>query len=267
MKVGFIGGGKMAEAILGDLLRSELVEKSNVYVAEPDNKRRDQLVELYGINVFKKGGDLISSVDVVFLAVKPQVMDSVLDDISGLVQEDQIFISIAAGKSLENIKKFLPNSKLVRVMPNLAASVSESMNVFCVGPYVVATDKALVESLLKCFGKILELPEDQFDAVTAISGSGPAFMAYLVQLMIDGTVALGLSEENASILAKQTMLGTAKVLVNSDIEIPAFIESVCSKGGTTEAGMEIMRSESLAKPIARILQTAAARSEELRNSE
>lgn len=267
MKVGFIGGGKMAEAILSDLIRSDMVLKSDVYVAEPDSARRDQIVELYGVNLFEKGEELMSSVDVVFLAVKPQVMDKVLKDISGLVQMDQIFISIAAGKTLANIEALLPASKVARVMPNLAASVSESMNVFCVGQDFTTTDKALVESLLKCFGKILELPEEKFDAVTAVSGSGPAFMAYLLQLVIDGAVALGLSENDATLLAKQTMLGTAKVLNDSDIAIPDFIDSVCSKGGTTEAGMEIMRSESLSKPIARTLQTAAARSVELRGSE
>lgn len=264
MKVGFIGGGKMAEAILGDLINSDMVEKSEVYVAEPDNKRRDQLVDSYGINVFEKGADLMSSVDVVFLAVKPQVMDSVLKEIASFVQMDQIFISIAAGKTLANIEALLPSSKIARVMPNLAASVSESMNVFCVSAGFATTDKALVESLLKCFGKVLELPEEQFDAVTAISGSGPAFVAHFLHLMIDGAVALGLNEADAALLAKQTMLGTAKVLLNSDIEISDFIESVCSKGGTTAAGMEIMRSESLAKPIARTLQAAAARSAELR---
>ncbi len=267
MKVGFIGGGKMGEAILSDLIRSEMVEKSEVYVAEPDNARRNQIAESYGVNVFEKAGDIMSSVDVVFLAIKPQIMDSVLKEIVGFVQMDQIFISIAAGKTLANIEELLPSSKIARVMPNLAASVSESMNVFCVGSDFSTTDKALVESMLKCFGKVLELPEDQFDAVTAISGSGPAFMAHLLHLMIDGAVALGLSEADAALLAKQTMLGTAKVLVNSDIEISDFIESVCSKGGTTAAGMEIMRSESLAKPIARTLQAAASRSAELRGGE
>ena len=264
MKVGFIGGGKMGEAILSDLIRSDMVEKSEVYVAEPNNERRDQIAESYGVNVFEKSVDIISSVDVVFLAVKPQIMDAVLKDIAEFVQMDQIFISIAAGKTLANIEELLPASKIARVMPNLAASVSESMNVFCVGSDFTATDKALVESMLKCFGKVLQLPEDQFDAVTAVSGSGPAFMAYLLQLIIDGAVALGLSEGDAALLAKQTMLGTAKVLINSDIEISDFIASVCSKGGTTEAGMELMRSESLSKPIARTLQVAAARSVELR---
>ncbi len=265
MKVGFIGGGKMGEAIMSDLISSGMVEKSELYVAEPDSKRREQFLESYGVNVFEKGLDLMSSVDVVFLAIKPQIMDSVLKEISEFVQMDQIFVSIAAGKSLANIEEWLPSSKIVRVMPNLAASVSESMNVFCASSAFTATDKALVESLLKCFGKVLELPEDQFDAVTALSGSGPAFMAYFLKLMIDGAVALGLGEADAALLAKQTMLGTAKVLMTSNIEIPDFIESVCSKGGTTEAGMEIMRSESLAKPIARVLQTAAARSAELRS--
>ena len=266
MKVGFIGAGKMGEAILSDLIRSEMVEKSEVYVAESNKDRREQIAESYEVNVFEKAVDLMSSVDVIFLAVKPQVMDSVLKEIAEFVQMDQIFISIAAGKTLANIADFLPSSKIARVMPNLAASVSESMNVFCVGLDFTSTDKALVESLLKCFGKVLQLPEDRFDAVTAISGSGPAFMAHLLHLIIDGAVALGLSEGNAALLAKQTMLGTAKVLINSDIEISEFIASVCSKGGTTEAGMEIMRSESLAKPIARTLQAAASRSAELRQS-
>ena len=265
MNVGFIGGGKMGEAILSDLIRSELVTNSEVYVAETNDERRQYIADTYSVNVFSDGSEMLSSVDVVFLAVKPQIMDDVLKKIAEYVQMEQIFISIAAGKTLENISTLLPGGKIARVMPNLAASVSESMNVFCVTPGFTATDKALVESLLKCFGKVLELPEEQFDAVTALSGSGPAFMAYFLQLMIDGAVELGLSEQHAALLAKQTMLGTAKVLLNSEISIPDFIASVSSKGGTTEAGMEIMRGENLSKPIARTLRAAALRSAELRN--
>jgi pyrroline-5-carboxylate reductase len=236
---------------------------SHLSFANSNTKAAPQITQ-EDVNVLEKATDMMSSVDVVFLAVKPQIMDSVLKDIFEYVQQDQIFISIAAGKSLENLAALLPSSKIARVMPNLAASVSESMNAYCVSPGFTATDKALVESLLKCFGKVLELPEEQFDAVTAISGSGPAFMAYFLQLMIEGAVALGLSDADAAVLAKQTMLGTAKVLIESGIDIPEFIASVSSKGGTTEAGMEIMRSESLSKPIARTLQAAAGRSEELR---
>jgi pyrroline-5-carboxylate reductase len=263
MKIGFIGGGKMGEAILSDLIRIERAQPSDICMAEIDTARRDTLAARHGIRVTDRATDVMETSDVVFVAVKPQVFDDCLSGLSSSLRPRHLLISIAAGKTLAGMSRLLPGGRFVRVMPNLGAAVSESMNAFCVGDGVSLYERETVHSLLESFGKVVELPEEQFDAVTAISGSGPAFLAYFAQLMIEGGATLGVSREDAVQLVGQTMLGTAKVLLERGFDTEAFIAAVSSKGGTTEAGMGVLREAGIAEPIRATLAAAAKRSQEL----
>ena len=265
MKIGFIGGGKMGEAIMADLVRSELVGAHDVGVCELDAERRAALQSRYGVSVFADALPLLRFAQIVFLAVKPQDLDGVLNGLASGVTPDHLLISIAAGKRLEQIEKALPDSaRVVRVMPNLATLVSEGMSVFCVGRSVAAQDRDTVSKLLACFGRVLELDEQYFDAVTALSGSGPAFFAHFAQLMIEGGTGLGLERQDAELLAGQTMLGTARLLATGVYDGPAdLIAAVSSKGGTTVAGMQVFDRTPIKDTVAAALGAAASRSREL----
>ena len=151
----------------------------------------------------------------------------------------------------------------MRVMPNIAALASASMNVFCAGEGVSQQDRSVVTALLASFGAVLELAEDQFDAVTALSGSGPAFVAYMLQAMADGAQDLGLPAQAAEQLAVQTFLGTARLLAEGRFEPDALIQAVSSAKGTTIAGMDVLTQTTLRADIARTLEAAARRSREL----
>ena len=262
MKIAFIGGGKMAEAIMSALLRSGVIDVDDLAVSDIDGRRRRELHESLGVHVTYDSRHVVHECDVIFLAVKPQQLDEVLDGIANS-SSGKLFISIAAGKRLAAIASRLPGGRVVRVMPNLAALVAESMNVFCADAIVTESDRQTVNLLLESFGRVIELGEEHFDAVTALSGSGPAFICYILNAMAEGGQALGLNDEDARILARQTLFGTAKLLENDLYEPDSLIAAVSSARGTTEAGMEVLSKTTVTDDLARTLAAAAQRSREL----
>jgi len=263
MKVGFIGAGKMAEAMAGALVAAKKVGAHQIFASDISEERRALIKRKHGVNVYSSNTVVLESAEVLFLAVKPQDLDDVLLEISDRVTKKHLVISIAAGKHISQIESYLPRARVVRVMPNMACLVSEAMSVYCGGRWTTAKDRKLAEDLLSCFGKVLELPEDQFDAVTAVSGSGPAFFAYFLQHMIKAGVKEGLSREDALLLAEQTMLGTSRLFMELDIEPAALIKAVASAKGTTAAGLSVFSKSTLARSVGRAIRAAAKRSREL----
>lgn len=264
MKVGFVGCGKMGEAILADLLRSGKAAAANVAVCEADPERRGGLRRRHGVATYAEYGPAVTGTDVVFLAVKPQSLDAVLRDVASVAgRHGGLYVSIAAGKRLPRIEALLPGARVVRVMPNLATLVSEGMSVFCAGTRVAAADRSLVVDLLSSFGGVLELPERQFDAVTAVSGSGPAFLAYFLKLVIEAATDLGLNRQDAGMLAVRTMTGAAKLLSAGGFDVDGLIAAVSSPHGTTVAGMAVLERSPMADIVRQTLRAAAQRSQEL----
>ncbi len=263
MKIGFIGGGKMAEAIAASLLDAHMVEAGDVIVSDISVERRDVLAAQYGIAVTDSNLTVVSESDTVVLAVKPQDLDAVLEGVaSGMA--DKLAVSIAAGKPLSYFEALLPGARVVRVMPNLACQVGEGMSAYCGGSSATAADLELVAGILGCAGQTLELPESLFDVVTALSGSGPAFFAYALKSLADGAVREGMEPDAALMLAEQTMLGTAKVLMEKGVEPSDFMAQVASKGGTTAAGLAVLEDSSVATVLESTIKAAADRSRELR---
>jgi len=262
-KVGFVGGGKMAEAIIAELIHSRVLAPRDIAVSDVSEERRRLLVHLSGVTILADNPPLLRLCQVVFLAVKPQNLDAVLREIAGDVTPDHLVISIAAGKRIQSIESLLPSGRVIRVMPNLAAVISEGMSVFTLGTRATAEDRRTAARLLSCLGQVLELPEPHFDAVTALSGSGPAFFAHFMQLVADAGAQLGLPRNDALLLAKQTMLGTALLLTRGKMSPEDLIKAVSSEKGTTVAGMTVLRSSPIAAIVAETLAAAARRSEEL----
>jgi pyrroline-5-carboxylate reductase len=213
--------------------------------------------------MYSKNAVIPGSAETLVLAVKPQQLDAVLTELASLITADHLVISIAAGKKLAGIESLLPSARVIRVMPNLACLVAEGMSVLCPGSKATPADIATATKLLSCFGKVLELPEEKFDAVTALSGSGPAFLTYLLNGLVAAGVEEGLTRQDALLLAEQTMLGTAKILIEKGTDPQELIQSVTSAKGTTAAGLAVMENSDILAVLRKTIGAAADRSKEL----
>ena len=252
MKIGFFGAGKMAEGIL-----SAIDDKRNVVMAEKVEARAKELKAKYGVKVVADVKEVAKKCDYLFLAVRPQDVEAVAAEVKPLLKKGQTLVSIVAGKTLAKLRAaFGAKAKLIRVMPNLALRAKAGM---C----AISAKDAVVEKILGGAGATVVLKEKDFDAVTALSGSGPAYFAYMEEAMAEGGVALGLKPAVARLLAEQTMYGTAKFLRESGMELRPFIDGVCTKGGTTAAGMRFLSAPVFKKTVAKTLAAAAKRSQEL----
>ena len=252
MKIGFFGAGKMAEGIL-----SAVENKRDVMMAEKVEARAKELKAKYGVKIVADVKDVAKECELIFLAVRPQDVDVVAAEVKPLLRKGQVLVSSVAGKTLAKLKAaFGSKAKLIRVMPNLALRAKAGM---C----AITAHHAEVEKILGGAGATVVLKEKDFDAVTALSGSGPAYFAYMEEAMMEGGIALGLKPAVARLLAEQTMFGTAKFLRESGMELRPFIDGVCTKGGTTAAGMKFLSKPGFKKQVAQTLAAAAKRSKEL----
>jgi pyrroline-5-carboxylate reductase len=256
---GFIGGGKMAEALIKGLMSRG---SRNVLVSEPLEERRRYLETSYGIKTCASNKEVAGACNTIILAVKPQNMAAVLDEIAGSISEDKTVVSIAAGITLAFLQKNLKTKKLVRVMPNTPAIVQEGMSVMSLCECMSERDISEVRDIFMSVGKVLTLPEKYMDAVTALSGSGPAFIALFTEALISAGVRMGLSEDHAAELALQTLSGTSRLL-DTGMTPEKLREMVTSPGGTTAAGLKTFEEKGLKNIVTDALQAALKRAEEL----
>ncbi len=262
MRVGFIGGGKMAEALLSGILARQVCQADEVLVSDCDAGRRQWLQAQYGIETRERNLAVVERSEVVILAVKPQNLDAVLDELAPAAS-GRLFASIAAGRRLAYFEARLDGSRVVRVMPNLPCQVGEGMSVCCRGANATDADVAQVRQILESGGRVLELDESFFDVVTALSGSGPAFFAFVVQALVEAAVTHGMAAATALELALQTMRGTATIMMQHGIAPVELMASVASKGGTTAAGLAVLANSDVSEVIQVTLDAAAKRSAEL----
>ena len=262
--LGFFGAGKMAEGIVQAVSTAGLFALKDVVMAETCLARAKEMAKRYGVKTSPDASVAAREATVIFLAVRPQDVAALAAQVKPLLTAKTLIISIVAGKSLATLRKmFGAKVRLVRVMPNLALRAKEGMCAICPAKNATKADVKLVASILGAAGQTAILKEKDFDAVTALSGSGPAFFAYMEEAMAEGGVKLGLKPEIARQLAEQTMLGTAAYLRQSGADLGAFIDGVATKGGTTAAGMDVMRASDFKAIIAATLAAAARRSAEL----
>ena len=258
-KLGFFGAGKMAEGIL-----SAISDKRGVIMAEKIADRAVELEKKYSVKTVSDLKEVAKSAAIVFLAVKPQDVDAVAAEVKPLLKSTQTLVSIVAGKTIAKLRKaFGTKVKIVRVMPNLALRANAGMCAVCGDKGVSKATVGKVAKILAAAGESVILDERDFDAVTALSGSGPAYFAYMEEAMMEGGIQLGLKPEIARLLAEQTMYGTAKYLRESGANLSEFIAGVCTKGGTTAAGMTKLSKPAFKQIVADTLSAAARRSKEL----
>ncbi|MCL1920633.1 MAG: pyrroline-5-carboxylate reductase [Kiritimatiellaeota bacterium] len=265
MKIGFLGAGKMAEAVASALVQSGLCDPQDVIACDTSKERRDLMAKLYQVTVTDCPLEAAKACNVLVLAVKPQDLGTLLADVKPHLSAKHLLVSIAAGKTLAVLKKAAGTKpRIVRVMPNLALMVQEGMSVYCAATNAKPADKRLVAQMFGSAGAVLELPEKHFDAVTALSGSGPAFFAYVLNAVVEAATALKLPADAARLLAEQTLIGTGIYLQNTGRDMGAFIQAVASPKGTTAAGLAVLEKSSIKTILAKTLAAAAARSAELR---
>ncbi len=257
--IGFIGGGNMAEAMIKGMTSKGM---RDIMVSEPREERRHELAAAYGLSATSSNVEVVSACDVIILAVKPQNMGAVLDEITPAVSEEKTVVSIAAGITLAYLGSKLKTERLIRVMPNTPALVQEGMSVMSLCGCFYGPGLNTVKAILMSIGSVLTLPEEMMDAVTAVSGSGPAFFALFAEAMIAAGEKMGLSAADSSVLVVQTLLGTAR-LFDSGMSPEKLRIMVTSPGGTTEAGLKVFEKKSMRDIVSDALLAARKRSEEL----
>ncbi len=249
----------MAEALIKGMTSQGM---KDIYVSEPNDERRQDLGKKYGVKTTQDNKEVISECDIIILAVKPQNIETVLDEISEVVTDKKTIVSIAAGITLAYLESKLKTKQLIRVMPNTPALVQEGMSVMSLCGCFFGKEVNIVRSILMSVGKVLTLPEEQINAVTALSGSGPAFIALFVESMIESGEKMGLGRADASELAVQTLLGTAKLL-DTGMSPENLRKMVTSPGGTTAAGLKVFEEKGLNNLVSDALQAALDRAKEL----
>lgn len=260
--IGFIGGGNMAEALIKGIMQGTGYRMQDVIVSEPREDRREYLEKTYGVRVTTSNREVVTNCNIIILAVKPQNMDGVLNEISDIINDDKTVVSIAAGITLSYLQSRLKTRKLIRVMPNTPALVQEGMSVIALCECFSDPSIYQVRDIFMSIGKVITLPERYINAVTALSGSGPAFISLFVEAMIEGGIMMGLSKDDATTLAIQTLLGTAKLL-DTGIAPSRLREMVTSPGGTTEAGLKVFNERGLKEIIISAIKRAKERADEL----
>lgn len=258
----------MGEALLSRLLAKEIYQPAEVLVSEPQAARRSYLEQQYGVAVSDDNQQVFTSAsEVVLLAVKPQVFGAIAQELSEVVRKEHtpMVVSILAGVSLEQLETAFPQMSVVRSMPNTPATVGAGMTAFCASPHTTSTQKKIAQQLFSAVGEVVEVPESLMDGVTGLSGSGPAYVAIMVEALADGGVAAGLPRGVANQLALQTVLGTAQLLHETKIHPAELKDRVTSPGGTTIAGITQLEKAAFRSALIEAVRASAQRSKELGN--
>ncbi|MGE5612621.1 MAG: pyrroline-5-carboxylate reductase [Bacillota bacterium] len=263
---GIIGAGNMAEAITRGILSAKLFTPRQILAADLSPQRRELFSKQLGIQTTEDNAQVARNSKIILLSVKPQHMQAALATLAPVLSDQTLIISIAAGVSTAAIEKHLAPGKswrIIRVMPNTPMLVGAGMVALAPGRHAQPADLATAQRIFEAGATVLQLPEDKIDAVTAISGSGPAYFFFLVEYMVQAGVELGLTPEQAHILATRTAAGAAKMLLTSPDSPKELRRKVTSPGGTTQAAIETMEAQNMPQTIVTALHRAAQRSKEL----
>ena len=264
VKITIIGGGNMGEALLAGFLAEGVATPAGLWVTDVVTDRLAALRQRYGVRTGSDNGEAATWADVVILAVKPQAMDAVLDGLKDRLSERALIVSIAAGIPLSRITARLGSArKLVRVMPNTPCLVRAGASAIAISPAVSVEEQALVVRLFEAVGTVVVVEERLMDAVTGLSGSGPAYVFQIIEALADGGVKVGLPRDTALTLAAQTVLGAAKQVLETGEHPARLKDKVASPGGTTIAGLHALETGGVRSAVIAAVEAATKRSEEL----
>jgi pyrroline-5-carboxylate reductase len=264
LRFGFLGAGKMATALARGWLSAGLVESARGAASDPVPQARQAFQEITGMEAMADNRKLVANSDVLILAVKPQSLAGVLSEVRSTVSPKHLMVSIVAGATLRQLADGLGSGRrLIRVMPNTPCLVGASASAFAPAETATADDVGLVERLLNAVGRAFRLPEHLLDAVTGLSGSGPAFVYVMIEALSDGGVRMGLPRDVATVLAAQTVFGAAKMVLETEMHTGALKDMVASPGGTTIAGLHALERGGVRAALMDAVEAAAKRASEL----
>ena len=263
-KIGIIGCGNMGGAIAKGIISSNLIPASNLCLYDIDKEKRNYLINTLSAKMMNSPGELADFCNIMLVAVKPQDFEDVRRVIWDMLDNSKLVISIAAGITLKHIHKYLKKDvRIARVMPNIAGLVNQGISALCYNNFTTPGDKELVRRIFMSIGDIVEVEEDHMDIITAISGSGPAYFFYLVQILEECAIEMGVDKEKARLLAVKTALGSAALLKDGKSDAETLRKRVTSKGGTTEAAFRVFTEKKLGDILKEGIKAAKERAKEL----
>lgn len=262
LKITFIGAGKMAEAILKGILAAELFSPENIMLTDINEDRLKELKKNYKVNTSLNNASSADGADLVLLAIKPQQAETVLTELKPVLQPDQLLLSIMAGTTLSALDKN-NRLKVARLMPNTPALIGQAMTVISYNARINEADKKIVTLIFNSIGETLELPEKFLNSVTAVSGSGPAFVFRILEATISAAMEIGLPYQEARKLVFQTFKGSTMLAQEMNVELQQLVQQVSSPGGTTVAGRNVLENSNYKNVIKNTILAAKIRADEL----
>ena len=263
-QVGFVGSGNMGEALIHGLLHGHLCRPDQIICSDTRSEKLKMIREKYGVKGPSHNTEVVKQSDIIVLAVKPQIMKPVVSEIAKNLDFSKLIISIAAGVPLEAIESCAKKElKLIRVMPNICVSVREGISAIAAGKHALKEDLLMAKTIFDSVGKSLFIEEGLLDAVTGLSGSGPAYIFLIIDALADAGVKVGLSRDDALILSSQTVLGAAKMLLETGEHPGKLKDLVTSPGGTAIAGLHTLEEGGLRTTLINAVEVATRRSEAL----
>lgn len=239
--IGFIGCGNMANAMINGMIKND-IKSNDIYVYDPNTDKLDA-IRKKGISICENNIDVFKKSKYVFLAIKPNVYNDVLNEVKNYISDDNIIISMAAGYKIDSIKQIIGDRKVARIMPNTPALVQEGLSALCFDNLVNENEKIEIKRLLSSFSYVIDTKENFINAYSAVSGSGPAYVFMFIEAMADAAVLLGIPRDDAYKVAQQTLLGSAKLSMTIGKHPGELKDMVCSPGGTTIEGVRTLEEK------------------------
>lgn len=262
-RIGFIGGGAMCEALIGGLIGKGLLEPDQITVNDVVPARLVFLQKRFAVKIAESITEVASTSDILFLTVKPQVMVAVLSNICNVIPKQTLVVSIAAGVQIATLEKYLVDVPVIRVMPNTPVAVGEGMSAVAKGTHADEKAAQLISDMFAAVGRSVIVEELMMDAVTGLSGSGPAFFFLMLDALSDAGVRVGLSRQTALLLSAQTMLGAARMVLETGEHPGKLKDMVTSPGGTTIAGVHMLETHAIRASLIEAVIAATDRSREM----
>jgi pyrroline-5-carboxylate reductase len=263
-RIACIGAGNMAEAIFGGLLRGGAVSEVQLMASDLRSERLAEVRSAYQIATTMKNAEAAAWADVIVLVVEPFILDEVLQEINSVVDDSKLVLSVAAGYPIARLKRYLQGTtRVVRAMPNTPSSIREGTTALAYAAGLSDDDIRTAKALFDTIGKVVEVPEPALDAVTGLGGSGPAYVCVMIEALADGGVKMGLERETAQLLATQTVVGSARMVIESHEHPGILKDRVASPGGTTIAGLHELECGRFRATLMLAVEAATKRSMEL----
>ncbi|MBP2630885.1 MAG: proC [Firmicutes bacterium] len=260
IKIGFIGGGAIAEAITSGILEAKLITSNNIFIAEHKAVRCEYLQKQYKVNVSVDASEIVDKVDILFLAIKPQVACSTIESIYSITKDSTLIVSVVAGLTIQSLESYFKNQPVIRVMPNTPVAVGEGMSAIVLGTRATTENGNLIEKIFNAIGKAVIVKETLMDAVTGLSGSGPGYGFLIIDALADAGVKVGLARQTAIMLAAQTLLGAAKMVLETGKHPAQLRDMVTSPGGTTIAGIHVLEKNAVRATLIDAVEAATIKS-------